>query len=341
MKKFKITISLLVILISGLFATKVNINAESYDEFSVDTIIPENQIDKNKTYFDLLVTANQKQIIEVTLINTGDQEMIATTKIHDAQTLDNGVIDYLNSGSRDKSLILSTTDVVTVLDEEVIIQPNTSTNVRLEISMPAQEYDGNILGGIVFSGKTTNEEETNTDTTIAINNEIVYVVGLNLNMNENIVDPNLNLKKIEEKLVNHTPAVIANIQNDQAIIMSGVSISGKVSKKGTKEILSTINYTEAKIAPNTNFDVIYDWGGKSIKNGIYELEMKIQWGNDSWEWREEFEIKNADVINDGNYFAKEKDPNLLLIIICAIGIGLLLGIGIMFLFKKRKKEKTI
>lgn len=337
MRKVCVTLSFFVCMMAGFLFPLQEISAKSYDEFGIQTVIPENQIDKKKSYFDLLMNPDQKQEIEVLITNAGNKVMIVDISLIDATTGNNGVIVYTQVGERDTSAPLTTTDVAKVLDNSLQINPGEEKTVRLELTMPDKKFEGQILGGIVVKGKTT-EEETNSDDNISIENEINYVVGLNLTMDEKQVDANLNLKKIEEKLVDHRPAVIANIQNDKPVIMTDAKIAGNIKAKGSDSVLSTVDYEGAKIAPNTNFDVVYDWGGKSISNGTYVLEMKIVCGEDVWEWKEEFEISDADSVNQGNLFKEKNNDNWLLTII-GILIVICIFFILFFLLKRKKRDR--
>jgi len=61
---------------------------------SVSTNIPDNQIDKNQTYFDLLMEPGKEQELEVVLRNNTDKEVTMLADVNTAITNDNGVVDY-------------------------------------------------------------------------------------------------------------------------------------------------------------------------------------------------------------------------------------------------------
>jgi len=84
----------MVIVSFSLFATSI-----SADElnFSVNTVVPSNQIDKEKTYFNLKMIPNQKQDVTVTLKNNTKKDITINIGINTAKTNANGVIEYGNS----------------------------------------------------------------------------------------------------------------------------------------------------------------------------------------------------------------------------------------------------
>ncbi len=91
--------------------------------FSVNAVIPDNQIDKEKSYFDLKVTPGEKQKLKVKLRNTTDKEIVINPHIQSAKTNKNGVIDYTpNKIKKDDTLKIAMEDVAKV-PEEVTVPP--------------------------------------------------------------------------------------------------------------------------------------------------------------------------------------------------------------------------
>jgi hypothetical protein len=62
--------------------------------YDVQAVIPENQVDKTKSFFDLRMQPDQKQTISVRINNTSDQDSEYKVTINQAYTSDQGFIDY-------------------------------------------------------------------------------------------------------------------------------------------------------------------------------------------------------------------------------------------------------
>nr|WGD97680.1 DUF916 domain-containing protein [Bacillus safensis] len=62
--------------------------------FSVITVIPRNQIDQSKSYFDLKVKPSQKQTLQILMRNDTNQQIVIEPKVHTATTNVNGVVEY-------------------------------------------------------------------------------------------------------------------------------------------------------------------------------------------------------------------------------------------------------
>lgn len=63
-------------------------------KFAVTAVIPENQIDKSQTYFDLKMQPGQKQTIQVQMKNDTNKEVVVESFANTAITNSNGITDY-------------------------------------------------------------------------------------------------------------------------------------------------------------------------------------------------------------------------------------------------------
>lgn len=123
-----------------------NVEAASMG-YSVKANLPENQIDKNKTYFDLKMDPNQKEEISLTVKNSSEEEIILNIVPNNSKTNQNGVIDYSDENlEKDKSLKYSLTDIISG-KQKIKLNPGETKDVTFSIKMPNEELQGIILGG--------------------------------------------------------------------------------------------------------------------------------------------------------------------------------------------------
>lgn len=318
--------------------------AEAYNDFTISAVLPSNQIDASVSYFDLRVSRQQVQELQVEIKNDGDQTMLATVELNSARTGNNATKIYTDKGENDASLKYPITSMATVLDPTITVAAHTTVIARVQLTIPDVEITGDILGGIVVRATTDSESQsTGSEENINIENQVAYVLGLKLSMNDTVVKPNLNLMGVQAQLVDYRTSVTARLQNDQARIMNGVLIEGEIYKKDSSTALTEVMIPEGQISPNTNFDVVFDWNGKKIDAGTYRLHLRAEYEGEVWEWDETFEVTDSEAadVNDDSFFVEE-DNTLLLILLGAGGMLLILGLGwlIFFLWKKRKKEET-
>lgn len=87
----------LIVLILGLWVTMLpmSVYADSNESaYSVSADIPDFQVDKNLSYFDLHLQPNQQKTIKIHLANTGKEKAAFLVNVNNAATNSNGVIDY-------------------------------------------------------------------------------------------------------------------------------------------------------------------------------------------------------------------------------------------------------
>lgn len=310
-------------------------------DFSVQAKIPENQIDKTKSYFDLKLDPGQLQVVEIEVFNnnrTKIETFIADVTF--ATTNDNGLIDYSPKSFKkaDQSLKFPIVDLVNEPHKEINIPPGKSKTVTFTFKMPNQKFNGVLLGAIHFKKKIDKTKTKKSSETIQINNQYAYVIGVKLTETMKKVNPELHLIKIKPKLVNYHTAITANIQNSEPTIVQGMKIDAKIFKDGSNKILYSSNKTGLSMAPNSNFDYAIDLKNNQIQPGIYRLKMKAIIGEQIWVWDEVFKIGNeAKELNDKAVEVKQN--YFWLYFSVGIFLTLVLSIIIFYIAKKRKKER--
>ena len=152
--KRRMTLFLSVFLLLGYYLPISGYAQEGDVEFSVKAIIPDNQIDTKKSYFDLRMQPKQKQEIETILYNSSDEEITINISVHNATTNQNGLIVYEQDAKIDPSLKVPLNTIVTVSDQKITIPAYRSKTITATIEMPDDEFDGMILGGLHLKKKT-------------------------------------------------------------------------------------------------------------------------------------------------------------------------------------------
>ncbi|MEV2923878.1 DUF916 domain-containing protein [Paenibacillus larvae] len=142
---------MLITVIISLIFIPYSVSANEGDvDFSIQALIPENQIDKKKTYFDLKMKPEQKQDIQLQVFNSSSKKITIEMDVTFATTNQNGLIDYTISdiSKADESLRIPLPEITNISNREVVLQPGQSKIVTITITMPEEEYDGVILGAV-------------------------------------------------------------------------------------------------------------------------------------------------------------------------------------------------
>ena len=338
MKKIIKLLSILAILFSfvGFYSNEVQ-GAEL--NFAVEPVIPENQIDKTKTYFDLKMAPGKDQLLEIKLRNDTEKDVIVEPKITSATTNLNGVVEYSPTKEKqDATLKYQLSDLVEV-DKSIKIPAKSSVVLPLAVKMPKEEFDGILAGGITLQEKQDTEEKTSSDDKgLSIQNKYAYVVAMVLSVNDKTVDPLLKLNKVEAGQVNARNVINATIQNTTPVYVNQLSVQSKISYKDTTKTLYSSSKEGMQMAPNSHFAYPISLEGKKLEAGEYTLEMTAKSKDNVWKWKKDFTI-SAEVAKELNTKDVQiKDPSYWLYIIIGV-ILLAIALLIFILYRRRKKQK--
>lgn len=237
-----------------------------------------------------------------------------------------------------KILIEHFAEIVTEGANEITLKPNETKDWAATIQMPADKYDGIILGGLHFQEKKDEDaKKKSEEKDVQIKNEYAYVFGVKLTETPTVVKPELALNSIKPTTKNYRNVVEFNLQNTKATLVGGLSVDAKIYKKGNKEVLHESKRTNLSMAPNSNFDYSVDWENQALKPGKYQLHLVAKTADDTWEWTKDFTISSDDAkkAND-TALGLEKDYTWLYI---AGGILLLLLIITTTYFIGRRAAK--
>ncbi|CAD5898849.1 conserved exported hypothetical protein [Carnobacterium maltaromaticum] len=334
-------IFIVAILMFGLGVSPTIGEAADAMAYSVKANIPENQINKASTYFDLKMEPNQKQEISLTISNSSDEEATIRVLPNVAMTNQNGVIDYSQAEAKHDSSLKNPISSIISKAQEVTLKPKETKDISFTLQMPEKEFDGLILGGFYISKKADANKAKDEEKDVQIKNEYSYVIGLQIRENTNEVKPVMELNEIQPTLLNYRTAVTANLQNTQATIINGLSVDAKVMKKGESTVLHETKKEELSMAPNSNFNFPVSWDNQSLDAGKYVMQVVAKAGDDEWEFEKEFEItaKESKSMNEEAVELEKSETNWLVIILSVVG-GLLVLIIIVgyFIYRHNKKK---
>ncbi|MBC1472705.1 DUF916 and DUF3324 domain-containing protein [Listeria seeligeri] len=339
MKKSFLSLFLLIPLLVTIFPMLDVKAAEGDVGYSVQAKIPNNQVDKKQTYFDLRMKPKQKQTVEIEVKNSSNEEIQVAASITYATTNRTGMIDYTQNDltKTDKSLLHPLPEIAKIPDDQRVLKipVNGTKVVQVNIEMPEETIDGVVLGAVKFTKKVT--DETKKTDGVSLKNEYSYIIGMQLSENDNKVTPNINLKSIKPALVNYRTAIVAKLQNDQPVIIKDLSVDAKVYKQGSNKVLYQTKKADMTMAPNSSFDFDIDWENKPLEAGDYRLKMTATNGVETWKWDEKFTIEDKDqALNKEAVNIEQSNPWLYVSI--AAGILLIFLIIILIARKRRKNN---
>lgn len=336
-KNFRWVSKTAVILISFLLALwpDMNVCAET-NGFSVRAIIPDNQVDKRQTYFDLRIEPGARQTIQVVIDNSRSEDMAVRIQLNPASTGRNGLIVYSEPDVRDESLKVAIQDVASLKQDVITVPASGSATVDIEIKMPEEEFDGTVLGGIVVTEERSKNNLQATEG-VTLENIVTYVIGLKITENENTVTPDFELISFIPKLINYKTSIAITLRNAAPLIVKDMTVDAKVYRSGTDTPLHGLSLESSEMAPLSTGDFIIDWGNTEMKAGTYRLKMTVRYGGQEWNWDEEFTI--ADEVREINSGAVGLERDYRWIYIFSALILLVAVAFIAYFLGKRKSDK--
>ncbi|MGM0240200.1 DUF916 and DUF3324 domain-containing protein [Enterococcus sp. AZ103] len=318
--------------------------------YSVQKISPEGaQVSEASSYYDLLVTPGETRTIQARIQNSEAEEISVHSDIFTTYTNANGEISYTSQPEKyDSSLKFKVSDFSTIVasDIDATIAPNSSEVVTVEIKIPDNIPDGVYLGSWYFL-RDGQDETTSSSEGISINNMYSYAMAIKLTVNKEIEAPNMNLLNITTGLNNYRKVINANLQNDQAAVLSNLTVSAEVMKRGEYEVLYSNEISGLIMAPNSNYSFPVFYNDKPMEAGRYTMNVKAtttdpKWAEKTWEWTEDFTITENEVreysskaIND----PEVEESNWTWLIILLIVILIILLLILLFVLYRRKKKK--
>ncbi|HHZ6741386.1 DUF916 and DUF3324 domain-containing protein [Enterococcus faecalis] len=332
----KIICLLCVICFITLFPSyKVSASDMSY---SVKANLPENQRNKEHTYFDLLMEPKQKQTISITFENNSEKPIELEVNYHTAQTNDNGVIDYKGIKERkDSSLAYDLNELITG-DQTVKLNGNEKKEVLYTITMPEQKFEGILLGGFHIHKKV---KESSMNQKVQIKNDYSYVIGIQLTETEEKVTPELKLNTVEPGLNNYRTTLFANLQNTTATMITDMTVTAEVYKEKSKEVLHKTVKNNQSMAPNSNYNFPISWDNQSFQTGKYRLKLNaVDKAGHKWSFNKDFEIKdNAKKYNEEAVDVKgqvNKNDYIIYVLIFIIIVALVTIVFLLFNLNRKK-----
>lgn len=314
------------------------VQAEENVGFSVQAILPENQIDDRHSYFDLKVEPEDTQELEVVIYNNETKDIRVKTSVHNASTNSNGLIVYEDQDETDPSLLYPMTNILTLENKEFVIPAGETISVYANLKVPKEPFKGILLGGLHFEKVVENERKE--DEGISIQNKYAYVIGVQLTHENTLVSTELRLNSITPTLVNYRTAILANIQNKAPVIVRDLDIQAKVFKDGETEPIKTESYEAFKMAPNSNMDVVINWENQALEAGDYRLEIQANTPEDKWTWDELFTIDaEAEELNEKAVELEDNSYPAWVWMLIGLGIALVVCVIVLLLYIRKLKKQ--
>lgn len=307
--------------------TAATTDAKQKVTFMIYPEIPKDNLGGNKLgYFNLKLKPKAEKTLKIKVFNPTDKPITVRVSVKDAQTADNGRIDYLSDKPVAREVLTDLGSQYLRFKPSVVVPPKAQKWVKVRIKMPATAFKGKKALAINLAAMGPIGG--------SINNRYVYAVGVTLN---GIKLPHKELHHLEMPtmqtgFVDKQPALQFKVNNPDPIFLK----KGHLSIKLTNQKLGFFNYKldlkKMHIAPNSTFNANLLLGGKRLVAGRYTMVAHFKSDQYRRQIKKTVQITKTDAryINDHNV-AYQKKLKMLIIIISAYAV---LGIILIYYIRK-------
>lgn len=339
-KTYRIQINILFIFLF-FFGPIVAYANEAVVPFSVKAILPENQVNRNVSYFDLSMTPGQKQGLKVQVYNSSSGPIVVSVDTHFAATNGNGIITYDGTIKHyDETMQYPFNKISEVTSGLLSIEPKSQKTVTIQVNAPEESFNGQILGGIHFKLHSNKESETNE--TVGFLNEYAYVIGVNIveEGNSTQLEPQLILNDVEPGLINFQTGLQTSFSNKTPLLIDDLTFTGEVYKREKKEPLFRRVVNDFSVAPNSLFNFPIYFNNQPLEAGDYLFKATAKNDEHEWTFSEKFTISEpkADKTNDQAIDLQPSFQWIKNIFRMFIAVILVLIVIIIFLIIKQKNK---
>lgn len=261
--------------------------------FSVQPVLPTQQVNQKVTYFDLKMNPSEKTTLIVNVHNNKKTPLHLSAGLAQATTNLNGVVEYgQNKQQLDKRVPAKFAKVVVLPKKPITIDPNGDGQVRMQVTMPKQRFNGQLAGGLTLSDADANANtvSANKRQAVAIQNQYQFVVAIVLRNNIAKVTPKLSLGTVKPGQVNARNVVNGAIHNETATFINQLKVTGEVSRVGSKTALYTTKQVGYQLSPNAIMQFPVWLKDRSLSAGHYKLTVTAVSQKRRWQFSKTFKV---------------------------------------------------
>lgn len=248
--------------------------------YAVRAILPDNQMDRQLSSFHLKVEPGQEQILQVLIVNSGEEEIMVSVEANTAFTNRNGVIEFTAASAENDRTAMDFAQMVAPVEPIVTVPANGEAVAEFLVKVSDEPFDGVIYGGLLFT-KLHQDEKEDESGRFGIRNIYRYAIGVRLQQSDKTVAPEFALQSAGAD--NDNGALIIHLWNAQPIIARGIALSAQVYPKDGENAVASFTRSGIAMAPNSGMPyTIYFEDGLSLPEGEYRVAAELQFEGKTW-----------------------------------------------------------
>lgn len=289
------------------------------------------KMDDSQTDFKLKGEAGESVEVAVEVKNESNRTISLKTKMKDAATNNQGVVNYTSDQSvLNKELSLAK---LANYSESFELKGKEKKEIKFSIPLPEKNFSGIVLGGLLI------EQEPDKEAKGMIKNVFSYSIPVVVVESEENIEADLAFNSVKPELTGGRNALKISLDNPINNLLPEAKFQVSVTKKDGKETLYRDEIKEVNFAPNNTFHHYVDMGKDAYKAGEYTAHIKVNSPYGDWKWNEDFEIK-GDVAKKLNKesISVQRMSRTMKIMIGIVILLLLLVLIIFYIMRKKLKE---
>ncbi|MFD0898034.1 DUF916 and DUF3324 domain-containing protein [Loigolactobacillus binensis] len=288
-------LALLILFLGGLIGGR-QVQAATNSNFTVLPQYSENQRAQNG-YINVLATPGQQQTITVAVKNLTQKERTFAAALYTGYTSANGQIAYDKAAiPKDSTLTYSLRQQTEKPRKQIVkVAANGSTNVTFIVNVPNKSFPGLIAGGVRVWPLHEKAEVTTTQKQTLMRNKYAFGMPVLIRVRDVVGNAKLKLNNIYPGIKNGRTTVFVNTQNTAPWLLPAATMTAKISKKGSSQVLHKTVTSSMSMAANSNYNLAIDWDKQRLEAGTYHLSYtaKATGGTLGWHFARDFTISAA------------------------------------------------
>lgn len=315
--------------------------------YTVQAELPDNQINKNVSFFNLKVTPNSTQNLTIKINNRDTTDHKYTVEVNQATTNTNGIVDYSTHGLKKDPSLKYDLESMFGKPQKVEVPANSSKDVTLTMKTPKGKFAGAILGGIrIMQLDQTQNQKTPQGRALSVKNQYAYVLGLQIQQSTDAITPKLKLIKGLATNQNNNEVIAARLENSKPTLINQAEVITKITPEGKSNVVLKSDKKNLSFAPNSTFNLTVNTPGQSVGAGKYTMKVDAKGDNGTKEWKQQknFVITKSEA-NELNQAAQNSPkaisqrPKYRLFIALAALVGVLLIALLIWNFKLQRRGR--
>jgi len=273
---FFMVLALLVVFCGMAAAEQTSpLNAIGY---TVEPILPVNQMPGYTATFNLRVIPDEQQIIQALITNSSDQDIDVAVKVGTAFTNENGVIEY--GYNLDESLAVDFSSIVVPMEPVIRVPANDQAIAEFVLTVPQEPFRGTVFGGFTFT--KLNQDDADTGSAMRIQNVFQYIINARFHESDEEIIPAFELLGAEVDFSRRSPALLLHLRNSEPCIVRQASLRVSIYQVDGGEAVFSAN-KDFNIAPNSYVPyAVYLSNADKLQPGEYRVELEIEHNGRAW-----------------------------------------------------------